>query len=97
VEDPIIHPETVQHDSSDAPRESSTLGIIITYLVFGLFATGILIVIFTHLDHARRNLIFECTAVFMALLFLMARYIVYSVRKEKQKPEYLAHHDEPIR
>jgi len=72
-------------------------GMIVTYIVCGCLCAGVLIMIFTQLNRSKLILVFEIFAVAAVLLFVMARYIVYSARKEKQEREYLAKHNEPIR
>lgn len=73
------------------------LGMIVTYIVFGCIFAGVLIMIFTQVNRSKLVLIFEIAGVAVVLLFVMARYIVYSAQKEKQKLEYLARHNETIR
>ena len=82
------------------PEETESrglLGMIVTWAVWGLFFVGTVVGIIGYLSHSKLILVLEVTAAVMVLLFFMAKYIVYSAQKEKQKLEYLAKHNEPIR
>ena len=89
-----------QYGEGDPHKRSNqhrVLGPIVTWIIFGAYAVGVCVALFAFLDRPRLRLVVGATALSLALLFTMAKYIVYSARKEKQTSDHLAHNNEPIR